>query len=91
MNLQLVIKVVGEIKHFTTQSGKTMCSREFVGETVEQYPQRGCFTVRNTLAEDFNFAVGEKVNVHFSLSVSEGKDGSMYFNRLGVWRIERVI
>lgn len=90
MNMIVVIKGVGELKHFTTQSGKSMCSREFIGETIEQYPQRGCFTVRNALAEDFGYVLGEHVNVHFSLSISEGKEHGMYFNRLGVWRIDRV-
>ena len=80
------IKHIGEVQQFETKTGSCL-SRDIVLETDEQYPTSACITLRNDLAQSFNYNIGQRVRVDFNLYARPNKEGNRYFNQLTAWRI----
>lgn len=80
------IQHIGEAETFRTQSGKDITSREIVLVTDEQYPRSACFTLRNELAQNFNYYIGQRLAIDFDINARPNRDGSRYFNQLTAWR-----
>lgn len=80
------ITTVLPVKSGTTQNGKGWKSQEFVVETVEQYPKRGCFQVMNDNIERFGLQTGMVVRVQFDMNAREWE--GRYYNTLTAWNVE---
>ena len=81
------ITFIGETETFRAQSGKDITTREIVVTTDEQYPRSACFTLRNELAQNCNYHIGQRVRVDFDIDARPNRDGSRYFNQLKAWRV----
>lgn len=61
--------------------------REFVIETMDQYPKKACFSTWAQRVDDLNnFQVGDIVRVSFDVSSREYND--RWYTDLRAWRIE---
>ena len=78
---------IGPAEQFETREGKHMTSRDIVLETDDQFPRRGCFTLRNELAVNFNHNIGETISLRFDIHARPNKEGTRYYNQLNAWRI----
>ena len=78
---------IGQLEQFETRDGRKMYSREITLKSDDQYPRMGTFTLRNELAENFAYNIGDCISVRFDLDGFQSKDGTRYFNKLAAWRI----
>ena len=78
---------IGAIEEFRTNSGKDILTRDIVLTTDEQFPRTACFTLRNELAQNFAFNIGETISVKFDVSARPNKEGTRYYNQLNAWRV----
>lgn len=78
---------IGEVEQFETKDGRHVTSREIVIETDEQFPRSACMTLRNDLAQNFAYNIGDTICVKFDLYARPNRDGTRYFNQLTAWRI----
>ena len=81
-----VIAVIPD-KSGTGQNGKPWKTREFVVETVEQYPRRGCFLLRDENIDRFPVEGGMEVKVKFDPNAREWE--WRFYNTLTAWGVER--
>jgi hypothetical protein len=81
---------IGAVESFTNKDGKILLSREVVLTTDEQYPRSACFTLRNEMAQNFAYHIGDSLSVRFDLYARANKEGSRYFNHLTIWRIDKL-
>lgn len=81
---------IGQVETFTTQNNVVITSRDIVLTTDEQYPRSACFTLRNDLAQDFAYNIGDTLNAKFDINARPNRDGSRYFNQLTAWRITKL-
>lgn len=81
------IQHIGEAETFTSKNNIEVTSREIVLVTDEQYPRSACFTLRNELAQNFNYYIGQRLAIDFDINARPNRDGSRYFNQLTAWRV----
>lgn len=91
MEVQGVIKVIGETKEFGTNNFK---KRELVVETEDQYPQPILIEfVKDNVDKLNTFKVGQKVLVNINLKGREWvnpQGETRYFNSIQGWKIATV-
>lgn len=82
------LKLIGEIESFETSKGTFVQTRDIVLQTDEQFPRCACITLRNELAVNFNYNVGQALRVSFDINARPSKSNlERYFNHLTAWRI----
>ena len=87
MNFIGKITFIGELETFRTQSGKDITSREIAVVTDEQYPRTACFTLRNELAQNCDYHIGQRLCIDFDINARPNREGTRYFNQLTAWRV----
>lgn len=93
MTFSGIIKIIGPVENYTGREGQNFCSRSIVVTTEESHPQNAVFTLRHSIAENFNGHVGQHVTVHFDCLAFESKktdenSNAQYFNKLSAWKID---
>ena len=81
------IKHIGEMEQFDTKDGRKVFSRDIVVTTDEQYPRSACFTLRNELAQNCAYHIGERLCIDVDINARQNREGTRYFNQLTAWRV----
>lgn len=88
MNFIGKITFIGEVESYTsTKTGNYVHSREIVVVTDEQYPRTACFTLRNELAQNCDYHIGQRLCIDFDINARPNREGTRYFNQLTAWRV----
>ena len=91
MSLSLTGKIIAVLQQrsgVSQRTGKEWVSQEFVLETLEQYPQKLCFTVTGAeRLQSFAIAKGEIITIYFDVNAHEWN--GRWFNEFNVYKILR--
>ena len=81
------ITFIGEAETFTSKNNVNITSRDIVVTTDEQYPRTACFTLRNELAQNSDYHIGQRLCIDFDINARSNREGTRYFNQLTAWRV----
>lgn len=91
MNIQGIIKSIGETKEFGSNGFR---KREFVIETQEQYPQTILLEIVQDKCDILDkYAEGQEVKVYINLrgrTWTNPQDEEKVFNTIQAWKIENL-
>jgi hypothetical protein len=88
MNFIGKITFIGEVETFTVNNNREITSREIAVVTDEQYPRTACFTLRNELAQNCDYHIGQRLCIDFDINARPNREGTRYFNQLTAWRVQ---
>ncbi len=82
--IQLLDEVSGESK-----TGNQWRKREYILETMDQYPKKICFNAWGEKIDQFNIQQDEMINLHFDVESREYN--GRWFTECKAWRVDRNI
>lgn len=93
MEVQVKIITVYPEKSGTSSSGNAWRSLTFIGETLDQYPKKICFSMFTDKITQYAhlLTIGSVLNVSFDISANsfKGRDGvERWGNNVNVWQIK---
>lgn len=86
MELQGKVTVALDLVSGTSKAGNAFQKREFVVETIGQYPKKVCFQLFGDKVNDCP-SVGDDVKVSFDAESREWN--GKWFTQLNAWKVER--
>ncbi len=82
--IQLLDEVSGESK-----TGSQWRKREYILETMDQYPKKICFNAWGEKIDQFNLQQDETINLHFDVESREYN--GRWYTECKAWRVDRNI